>query len=347
MALKMVVRGMLLPVLLALAMVPATAVEEGLGEGLVNPGYVEKPDWFKDSFLDLQEDVAEAAAEGRRLMLYFHQDGCPYCATLIEDLHSRSLAEKAQSHFDVVEINMWGDREVVDLEGVATTEKQFSESMKVLFTPTILFLNESGEGVIRMNGYYPPHQFTAVLDYVGRHLEEKITFQEHYAKLNPVQPSAALHHEPGWGRAPIDLRALSESDRPKLLLFEQKRCGSCDELHQDILRRPEIRSDLERFDVVLLDIWGDQVVTLPDGEQLRERDWAKRLKIQFSPTLLFLDQEGYEVFRTEAYLKAFHTHSAMQYVLTGSYREQPNFQRFVQSRADALHEQGIEVDLMK
>ncbi len=345
MALSVVVRGVFL--LVVLAMGPATAAEEGLGEGLVNPGYVEKPDWFKDSFLDLREDVAEAAAGGRRLMLYFHQDGCPYCATLIEDLHSRSLAEKVQSYFDVVEINMWGDREVVDLQGEALTEKEFSESMKVLFTPTILFLNEAGEGVIRMNGYYPPHQFSAVLDYVGRQLEEKITFQEHYAGINPVQPSATLHHEPGWGRAPVDLRSSSESGRPRLLLFEQRRCGSCDELHLDILRRPEIRADLEQFDVVLLDIWGDQLVTLPDGEQLTERDWARRLRVQFSPTLLFLDQQGHEVFRTEAYLKAFHTHSAMQYLLTGSYREQPNFQRFVQSRADALHQQGVEVDLMK
>jgi hypothetical protein len=29
---------------------------------LQNPGYHAKPDWFKNSFLDIREDVAEAAA---------------------------------------------------------------------------------------------------------------------------------------------------------------------------------------------------------------------------------------------------------------------------------------------
>ena len=45
----------------------------------------EKPHWFKESFLEFEDDVAEAAAADRRVMLYFHQDGCPYCARLVEE----------------------------------------------------------------------------------------------------------------------------------------------------------------------------------------------------------------------------------------------------------------------
>ena len=40
------------------------------------------PAWFKNSFLDLREDAAEASARGRSLMVYIGQDGCPYCAAL-------------------------------------------------------------------------------------------------------------------------------------------------------------------------------------------------------------------------------------------------------------------------
>jgi len=36
----------------------------------------------------------------------------------------------------------------------------------------------------------------------------------------------------------------------------------------------------------------------------------------------------------------------MDYVLTGAYQTQPNFQRFVQARADELRAKGIEPDLM-
>ena len=317
-----------------------------LGEGLVNPGYVEKPAWFKQSFLDLEEDVAEATEVGRRLLLYFYQDGCPYCSKWIEDLHDEAVADKVQRGFDVVSINLWGDREVVDLQGEELTEKQLSESLKVMFTPTLIFLNESGEGVLRMNGYYPPHQFAAVLDYVSSHKEQETPFAQYYAKLNPAAPSPTLHHQPGWGKAPLDLGQLTGSGRPKLVLFEQKRCASCDELHLDILQRPELKQDLAQFDVALLDRWGKGKVTLPSGRRISERKWAESLNIQFSPTLLFLDDAGGEVFRTEAYLKAFHTQSAMRYVLNKRYKDQPHFQRYVQERADALHDQGIEFDLM-
>jgi hypothetical protein len=52
------------------------------------------------------------------------------------------------------------------------------------------------------------------------------------------------------------------------------------------------------------------------------------------------------VFRTEAYLKAFHTQSSMDYVASMAYLEQPEFQRYIAARAAVLEEQGIHVDLM-
>lgn len=69
--------------------------------------------------------------------------------------------------------------------------------------------------------------------------------------------------------------------------------------------------------------------------------------MQYAPTMVIFDADGEEAFRTEAYLKAFHMQSAMEYVLSGQYREQPSFQRFVQARAAALEAQGIHLDLME
>ena len=59
------------------------------------------------------------------------------------------------------------------------------------------------------------------------------------------------------------------------------------------------------------------------------------------------DNTGKEVFRTEAYLKSFHVQSSLDYVLSGAYRTQPSFQRFIQARAEALEAQGIHIDLME
>jgi len=53
-----------------------------------------------------------------------------------------------------------------------------------------------------------------------------------------------------------------------------------------------------------------------------------------------------EVIRADAYLRAFHVQSLMDYVASGAYRDQPEFQRFISAKADALRKPGVEVDLM-
>ena len=102
--------------LLLLGSCSLSAAEAALEAGMMNPGYHEQPAWFKQSFLDLREDVAEATAGGKRLMLYFYQDGCPYCQKLLEtNFALRDIVDKTRATLDVVSINIWGDREVTDL----------------------------------------------------------------------------------------------------------------------------------------------------------------------------------------------------------------------------------------
>ncbi|MCB2105160.1 MAG: thioredoxin, partial [Rhodobacteraceae bacterium] len=57
---------------LIFAATPALAVELG-DDGL------HKPDWLRETFKDLREDLAEANAEGKRLMIIIEQRGCIYC----------------------------------------------------------------------------------------------------------------------------------------------------------------------------------------------------------------------------------------------------------------------------
>ncbi len=101
------------------------------------------PLWFKESFLDFSEDIDEAAADGKRLALYFWQAGCPYCNRLWEhNMAVDEIAEVFQAKFDVVAINMWGDQEVVTVAGRQFTEKQLARALDVDFTPTLLFYDE-------------------------------------------------------------------------------------------------------------------------------------------------------------------------------------------------------------
>jgi thioredoxin-related protein len=322
-------------------------VAEQLQPGMVNPGFHEQPAWFKQSFLDIREDVAEAGENHKRVLLYFYQDGCPYCKKLLETNFSlQDIVERTRRYFDVIAINMWGDREVTDFAGKGTTEKQFAADLKVMFTPTLVFLNEQGDVLMRLNGYYPPHKFSTVVDYVGQRRESELPFRDYVAKYAPPAAKGELHQDASFLKPPYRL-AERASDRPLLVLYEQRDCAQCDELHDDILKRKESAALLARFDVVLLDMWATTPVQTPDGRQSTAADWSKALNIQYAPTMVMFDAAGKEVFRTDAYLKAFHLQSSMDYVLSGAYREQPSFQRYIQTRADALEAQGVHIELME
>ncbi len=320
---------------------------EQLAEGMVNPGYHEKPDWFANSFLDIREDIAEAEDAGKRVLLYFYQDGCPYCKKLLETNFSLAdTVQRTRDNFNVIAINMWGDREVTDLSGELTTEKEFSRGLRVMFTPTMLFMDEQGKVTLRLNGYYPPHKFNAALDYASEHSGSDPSFREYLAQVAPAPSTGKLHSDPSFMPGGSDL-SNRFSGRPLLVMFEQKDCAPCDELHLDILQRPESREQLKRFDVVLVDMWSGEELGRPDGSYGSVADWARKLDIKYAPSLVFFDEDNVEVFRTEAYLKAFHTQSAMDYVASKAYQEQPEFQRYIASRAEALEAQGIHIDLME
>jgi thioredoxin-related protein len=337
----------LLVAAMAVEMQQVHASSEGqLDAGMVNPGYVEAPHWFKVSFLDLFEDIAEAADNNKRLMVYYYQDGCPYCKKLIQDnFGQREIAEKTQQYFDVVAINLWGDKEVV-VGDKSYTEKQFAEALKVQYTPTLLFFNEDNKIVFRANGYYPPEKFDALLDYIGSRKETEMSYQEYMASVNPQPSTGRLHDDINTVKSTSDFSQSLSKDKYLLVMFEQKQCATCDELHTDIMKRQESIDLLKKFNVAVVDMWSEESITTPAGENMKMQDWVKKLDVKYAPSLVFFNSEGKEVFRSDGYLKAFHVQSVMDYVASGAYLKQSNFQRYIDERADDMRARGIEVDLM-
>lgn len=321
---------------------------QGLTSDLVNPGYHQKPDWFKESFLDLQEDINEAKANNKRVLLYFYQDGCPYCAKLLQDnLGQKRISDKTRKHFDVIAINMWGDKEVTTLSGKNTTEKRFSEAMKVMYTPTLVFLTEKGQVALRVNGYYAPNKFESALDYNRLHLEQKVSFRDYYRKQPGLKGSGKLNQQSFILKPPYNLQRLLKDKKPLMILFEQKKCRDCDEMHGDSLKRKETLQQIKRFNVVRLDMWSNNSLVNFDGKTISAKKLAQNLNVLYSPSIIFFDKKDKDVFRIEAYLKSFHLQSVMDYVASGAYKSQPNFQRYISQRAADLESSGVHVDLMK
>jgi len=335
-----------LAILLLLAAGQVLAKSEGSLPGLQNPGFVEPPAWFKSSFLDLKEDIAEAAESNKRVLFFFYQDGCPYCEKLVKvNFAQKSIVDKTRANFDVISINMWGDREVSDYAGNVMTEKDFATSLRVMFTPTLVFFTEKGEMALRLNGYFPPSKFDVVLDYVIERQENTLPFREYLKKKSPVASSGSLHSAPFFRKGTIDLSQRSKENQ--LILFEQKQCPACDELHSDIFQRKETKQLVKNFDVVQLDMWSKDKIIDFQGKETTPEALSKALNIKYAPSFVFFDKKNQEVIRMEAYLKAFHIQSVMDYVDTKAYVKEPSFQRYIDVRAEAIREKGITVELMK
>jgi thioredoxin-related protein len=75
--------------------------------------------------------------------------------------------------------------------------------------------------------------------------------------------------------------------------------------------------------------------------------WARELGVAYTPTIVFFETTGAEVFRMDAYLRPFHLASSLDYVASGGYRVEPSFQRFIQARAERSRARGERVDLWK
>jgi thioredoxin-related protein len=272
----------------------------------------EIPDWFVESFLDIREDAAEAAKDGRRLMLYFMQDGCPYCKQLVTvNFRDPRIVEKVRRNFVPVAINIWGDREVTAADGRRIPEKRFATLLKVQFTPTLVFFNQKGAVVHRINGYLPPEDFYAALD----------------AAIAPTPAAAAA-----LGPSAVDVRRKAGA-KPIALLLMSPGCDACEELERH-LQTPQVRAQLARFELVRAS--NPAAVLTARGKET--------VQASYVPAVVFFAGEN-EVFRTEAYLRPFHLAAALEYVASGSYAREPSFQRFLHARAERMRARGERVDL--
>lgn len=305
----------------------------------------EKPDWFKDSFLEFEEDVTEAAAAGRRVMLYFHQEGCPYCARLVEENFSDpELKAFIIENFDGITLNMWGDRPVVSVAGQEFTEKSFAAALQVQYTPTLVFLDEKGKVILRLNGYYPPQDFRAALDYVAQKLEHQLSFSQ-YRLEAMAATKGDLIDEDFYLEQPDLQKIIAASSKPLAVYFESPDCAECETMHARILADKATRKLVRMADNIQLNVASTQKITTPSGKQTNVKQWARDLGIAYTPSVVFFDDTGKEVMRISAFLKTFHFQSVYAYVLDKAYLEEPEFQRYISARADHIREAGFDTDI--
>lgn len=308
------------------------------------------PSWFKESFLDLEVDIAEATSNKKRLVVYFWQPGCPYCSQLWEDNFSRQeLVKKFRDNFEIVALNLWGDRDVVSVAGNDYTEKSFAEALGIKYTPTLLFFDENRKVVHQLNGYIPPDDFKHSLEYVSGRYEKKQSFGEYAGSLQGTKQESTgseLHKENFFSGDGLNLdRNQTGSEKYLAVFFEGKDCKNCDLLHDKTLQDVTTRELVKQFESVQINRYETTPITTPQGKKTTAKKWANQLNISYLPAIIFFDQKGKEIMRVDAQMRTFHIQSVFDYVLSGTYKTEHNFQRYISARADTIRDQGIDVDI--
>lgn len=172
----------------ALATVPLLARAGERIEPAVNEDGLYTQPWFLQSFLDVRDDLEDAAAAGKRFAVMWEQKGCPYCKEMHQVNFARpEINDYVRENFAVLQLNMWGSREVTDFDGEVMEERELARKWRVNFTPTIQFFPESLDGmdgkpgwdieVARMPGYFKPFHFISMFEFVRGSRYEGQNFQ--------------------------------------------------------------------------------------------------------------------------------------------------------------------------
>ncbi|HDK38098.1 MAG TPA: thioredoxin [Thiolapillus brandeum] len=289
------------------------------------------PEWFKDSFLDLQEDLQEALDNGKQgIIVYFGQKRCPYCRQLMEiNFKQPDIVKYTRDNFDVIAIDIWSPEEVTDPAGNTMSQRDYALKMRTNFTPSLVFYDAEGNIALRLRGYYPPYQFRAALEYVAGEHYKRERFNVYLARGDSTLRFEAedMVEEDFFLPPPHNLdRSRFPGERPLAVFFEQGNCHACDILHTQLLRQPAIQGLFGAFESVQLDMHADDPVITPGGKRLSARQWANSLGIFYAPTLIFFDEKGQEIIRVDSVVHFFRLRNVLNYVLTKGYLSHPSFQ---------------------
>ncbi|PZX38943.1 thioredoxin-related protein [Roseinatronobacter thiooxidans] len=145
-----------------------------------------KPDWLVETFRDMRDDLEDAQAEGKRLLLMFEQRGCIYCTRMHENVYpDPEITRMLTEDFMVVQINLFGNVPITDFDGTTLDERDMARRWGVVFTPTMIFapehVPESGSmrdaAVMTMPGAFERGTTRLMLQWV---LEKGYEGEEHF-----------------------------------------------------------------------------------------------------------------------------------------------------------------------
>jgi thioredoxin-related protein len=120
-----------------------------------------------------------------------------------------------------------------------------------------------------------------------------------------------------------DLAAASKRGKVLVIVWEQFGCYYCKLMHEVNFQDHDIVNYVRgRFDFVQLDMRGENVVKDLRGRAMTQAMLARTNRVTGTPTVLFLDSDGTEIFRMPGYAKPPLFLAIFEYIAKGAYKTQ-------------------------
>ncbi len=149
---------------------------------------------------------------------------------------------------------------------------------------------------------------------------------------------AKIATHPAWFKESFldfadDIEEATAEGKHLALYFYQEGCPYCNQLWEHNMAVEGIEDAFNsQFDVVAINMWGDQETVSVGGKQFTEKDLARALDVDFTPSLLFYDENKKVVLRLNGYLPPKRFKHALNYA-SKEYESGASFNEYVQSLA--------------
>jgi len=296
------------------------------------------PSWFKQSFLEIADDVDEANAEGKHVMLFFDLDGCPYCDHMLEESFSTDpVSSYIQSNFDVIAVNIEGNHEIAFNEETVVTEKKLAGLLKVRGTPVLMFLNENNEVIARVDGYRAPERLQKALEFVATRSYRSTSLPE-YLHTQLDRNAYELRDNPLFS----EQTDLSSIEGPLMLILEDGSCYDCNEFHDSILADDRVAPELENFTIVRLDADSSEPIQGFDGNAVTPAELAREFETIYRPGVL-LFEDGKLLRRHNSLAYPQHFMESLRYVGRGIHKTE-NYGSYRRQLREEILSSGENID---
>jgi thioredoxin-related protein len=129
--------------------------------------------FFTLTFGDLREEAQQAREDGKLgMLLFFKADACPYCQHMLHKVLNRPAVQNwYRERFTSIAVDIHGDVQLTDFDGITLPSKVFSEHRQVFATPVIAFIDFDGNEIYRHMGMVrTPEEMLLIGEYIeGKH----------------------------------------------------------------------------------------------------------------------------------------------------------------------------------